>query len=243
MRPRVGPTMFPPSTWQTPPRHAPFAKAGTLDYARKKRIFDLAIALPLTVATLPLVVILAIGSAISFRAWPIFTQIRLGHHGKEFRFVKIRSLPADAPVTADKYELERMPNTRFGRFLRRFHLDELPQLWLVVFGTMSLVGPRPEMPCLAATFDQDFVAMRMTVKPGCTGLWQISDASAGLIGEDTRYDLFYINNRSLRLDLWILVQTALEIAGRPSLNSVNDLPEWTASDRNVEVREQVVEAA
>jgi lipopolysaccharide/colanic/teichoic acid biosynthesis glycosyltransferase len=105
MRPRVGPTMFPPSTWQTPPRHAPFTKAGTLDYARKKRIFDLAIALPLAVATLPLVVILAIGSAISFRAWPIFTQIRLGHHGKEFRFLKIRSLPVDAPAAADKYEL------------------------------------------------------------------------------------------------------------------------------------------
>jgi lipopolysaccharide/colanic/teichoic acid biosynthesis glycosyltransferase len=66
--------------------------------------------------------------------------------------------------------------------------------------------------------------MRITVKPGCTGLWQISEASAGLIGENPQYDRFYINNRSLRLDLWILAQTVLEIAGRPSLNSVNDLP-------------------
>jgi lipopolysaccharide/colanic/teichoic acid biosynthesis glycosyltransferase len=226
MRPRVGPTMFPPSTWQTPPRHAPFAKAGTLDYARKKRIFDLAIALPLAIASLPLVVILAIGSAISFRAWPIFTQIRLGHHGKEFRFVKIRSLPVDAPATADKYELAEVQNTAFGRFLRKFHLDELPQLWLVAWGTMSLVGPRPEMPALAATFDPDFVAKRTTVKPGCTGLWQISDASAGLIGEDPQYDTFYVTNPSLRLDLWLLARTSIDVLGGPPLTSIDDLPEW-----------------
>ena len=184
------------STQRTPsPRH-PHQTATPLTHEGKKRIFDLAIALPAVVLTLPLIVVLAVGSAISFRAWPFFTQTRLGHHGKEFRFVKIRSLPASAPAPADKYELQAVQNTRFGRFLRTWHLDELPQLWLVVWGTMSLVGPRPEMPSLAATFDPDFVAERMTVKPGCTGLWQISDASGGLIGENPSYDRLYVAESS-----------------------------------------------
>ncbi|WP_395154247.1 sugar transferase [Ilumatobacter sp.] len=194
--------------------------------AIRKRLFDLAIAIPAAVFTLPIVLALAVGSAISFRAWPFFTQIRLGHHGEEFRFMKVRSLPATAPAAADKYELETVQNTRFGNFLRKSHLDELPQLWLVVWGTMSLVGPRPEMPSLAATFDSDFVAARLTVKPGCTGLWQISKASAGLIGENPEYDLLYVDSESIRLDLWVLIRTAREILGGASMTSIKDVPGW-----------------
>ena len=123
-----------------------------------------------------------------------------------------------------------MENTRFGQFLRKFHLDELPQLWLVVWGTMSLVGPRPEMPSLAATFDPDFVAERMTVKPGCTGLWQISTASAGLIGEAPEYDLLYIRSESIRLDLWVLARTASEMLGRAPLTSIDDVPVWATTE-------------
>ena len=202
----------------------------------RKRLLDLAFAVPAAVLTLPLVLVLAIGSAISFRAWPFFVQKRLGLNGREFRFIKLRSLPATTPVAADKYQLRQVENSRWGRFLRNTKLDELPQLWLVVWGTMSLVGPRPEMPELAATFDQSFVAERTTVKPGCTGLWQISMASAALIGESPEWDVVYVRAYSLRLDIWILARTVLQFVGGLSLTSADDLPEWANRTRNVEER-------
>jgi lipopolysaccharide/colanic/teichoic acid biosynthesis glycosyltransferase len=86
------------------------------------------------------------------------------------------------------------------------------------------------MPSLAATFDPEFVAERMTVKPGCTGLWQISTASAGLIGEHPEYDLAYVDAQSIQLDLWILLRTAFEILGAASLASARDIPIWACSE-------------
>ena len=199
-----------------------------LSYERKSRLLDLLIAVPASIVLLPFIFVLAIGSAISFRAWPFFTQLRLGHHGAEFRFIKIRSLPATTPAAVDKYELKALTNTRFGGFLRKFHLDELPQLWLVVWGTMSLVGPRPEMPCVAATFAPDFVAARLTVKPGCTGLWQISTSSVGLIGDNPKYDLVLVDSESVRLDLWVLCRTPFHMLGARSVRSLDDVPGWVS---------------
>ena len=193
---------------------------------RLQRALDLAVALPLALVTLPLVMALAVGSALSFRAWPLFHQPRLGRDGDEFRFTKIRSLPAQAPAAADKYALQEVENTRFGLFLRRSKLDELPQLWLVVTGRMSLVGPRPEMPSLAYTFDRNFVVTRCRVRPGVTGLWQISPASAGLIGEAPEYDLTYLANRSLRLDVWLLARTARQVLLSGDGTDLDDLPPW-----------------
>jgi lipopolysaccharide/colanic/teichoic acid biosynthesis glycosyltransferase len=197
--------------------------------SRKKRLFDLVISVPLTVLTLPIVLLLAVGSAISFRAWPFFTQKRLGLNGTEFTFVKLRSLPRDASTTADKYELRSVENTRWGRFLRNSKLDELPQVWLVVSGRMSLVGPRPEMPSLAATFDPVFVEDRLMVKPGCTGIWQVSTASAGLIGDASEYDLRYLMAASARLDLWLLLRTIALMArlGRPI--DEHTIPSWAGA--------------
>jgi len=173
----------------------------------------------------PVMLGLAIGSAISYRAWPLFSQPRLGRDGTQFRFVKIRSLPASAPDAADKYVIGRVANNRWGRFIRRYHLDELPQLWLVATGKMSLVGPRPEMPGLAARFDPEFVRERLTVRPGCTGLWQISTDSAGLIDET----LHYVRNWTFRLDIWILLRTATEVAGGRSVESLRELPRWSGA--------------
>ena len=96
--------------------------------------------------------------------------------------------------------------------LRGHHLDELPQLWLVIAGKMTLVGPRPEMPTLSASFDREFVADRVSVKPGCTGLWQVSQGSRGLIGESPEWDRHYVEHATLRLDLWIMFRTVLMMA-------------------------------
>lgn len=134
-------------------------------------------------------------------------QQRLGRDGRLFTLIKIRSLPEATPPSVNKYQLHAFPTTRFGRFLRRTHLDELPQCWLVLTGRMSLVGPRPEMPQLAAQFDPSFISSRNSVRPGLTGLWQLSSASGKLIAEAKEFDLYYLHQASALLDAWILYRT------------------------------------
>jgi lipopolysaccharide/colanic/teichoic acid biosynthesis glycosyltransferase len=193
---------------------------------RRRLVLDIVIGGTLLVLTFPVAVVLSIGSTISLRAWPIFTQDRLGRGGVPFRFAKIRSLPPDAPRYADKYAIQDVPRTRFGTFLRTSHLDELPQLALVVVGRMSLVGPRPEMASVAATFDPAFMEARSCLRPGCTGLWQVSEAADRLIGEAPEYDLYYVEHSCIRLDLWILWRTALQLI--PSVGGVTleQVPKW-----------------
>ena len=194
-----------------------------------KRVIEGVVAVVLSIVTAPIVIVLLIGSAVTFRAVPLFVQPRLGLDGRVFRFVKVRTLPSSAPIDADKYSLAAIEAGRWGRALRRSHLDELPQLWLVATGRMSLVGPRPEMPRLAATFDTDFVAERMTVRPGCTGLWQVSVDVARLIGEAPEYDLHYARHRTLRLDAWIIGRTVTSMLGGRKITSLGDIPAWTGA--------------
>lgn len=188
---------------------------GTYAAGPFKRTFDLVLALALSIATLPVVLALALGSAIAFRAWPFFTQERLGKDGVPFRFVKVRSLPTSVPRYIDKHRLAEQSTSRWGKVLRVTHLDELPQLWLVVTGRMSLVGPRPEMAAVAAHFNQDFVAARTTVRPGCTGPWQVSTSYQQLIGSDTRFDHLYLQEASLAFDLRVLWWTVVQRLGAP----------------------------
>jgi lipopolysaccharide/colanic/teichoic acid biosynthesis glycosyltransferase len=177
-----------------------------------KRPLDTILALPLIVISLPLIVVLACGSAAAFRSWPIFLQRRVGRHGRLFWVPKIRTLPGSAPRGVDKYSLELQTN-RFGRFLRRTHLDEFPQLWLVPLGRMSLVGPRPEMPELLDRYPVAFAELRARVRPGCTGLWQLSPAACGLIYEAPLYDEYYVEQVSFRLDARLLRETFLILLG------------------------------
>ena len=196
---------------------------------RRRVVLDIAGGGLLLVLTLPVAGVLALGSWLSLRSWPIFTQERLGRAGRPFLFAKIRSLPASAPKYADKYAIRDVPRTRFGRFLRSSHLDELPQLALVVAGRMSLVGPRPEMATVAATFDPAFMRARSRVRPGCTGLWQISVAADKLIGEAPEYDLFYVAHSCIRLDLWILWRTALQLLPGVAGVRLDQVPRWAVS--------------
>jgi lipopolysaccharide/colanic/teichoic acid biosynthesis glycosyltransferase len=196
---------------------------------RAKRTFDLMASVLLTVLTAPLVALLATGSAVSFRAWPLFVQKRLGWAGRPFFFVKLRSLPTNATAAADKYTIAAAATSRWGSFLRTSHLDELPQLWLVVTGRMSLVGPRPEMPFLAARFDPAFVRERLAVRPGITGTWQVSTASAGLIGEAPELDRFYLAHAGPRLDAWVLLRTIGGLLGLPRV-PLERFPGWSSDD-------------
>jgi lipopolysaccharide/colanic/teichoic acid biosynthesis glycosyltransferase len=195
----------------------------------RKRILDVSIAAPAALITLPVPMALAAWAAIRYRANPLFNQPRLGHGGKLFKFWKIRSLPPIAPETADKYQLRAIELPRLASVIRFRHLDELPQLFLVLSGKMSLVGPRPEMPTLANSFDTDFVDKRLSVLPGCTGLWQISTSARKLIGEHPEFDLHYVRNWTLRLDLWVLYRTVLAMGFNHEIETVDEIPRWTGA--------------
>ena len=147
-----------------------------------------------------------------------FKQVRVGRDGDTFVCWKYRTMGLDAE--SQKAELEHLSEgpgllfklkedprvTRAGRWLRRYSLDELPQLYNVLRGEMSLVGPRPAIPQEAEQYD-DWVRNRLKVKPGMTGLWQVSGRTETSFSDYVRFDLFYIQNWSLALDLWILWRT------------------------------------
>jgi lipopolysaccharide/colanic/teichoic acid biosynthesis glycosyltransferase len=195
-----------------------------------KRAFDVSIGVVLVLLTLPVMVACTIGAAIAHRANPFFVQTRVGRGGRPFRVVKIRTLPPEAPRYADKYAIGAIPIPRFTALLRQLHLDELPQLLLVVTGRMSLVGPRPEMQGLHDRLDADFAAERSSVRPGCTGLWQVGTGCQGLIGESPEFDQHYLRFGTFRLDLWILVRTVGMFTGRHRpLASITDIPAWTGA--------------
>ncbi len=138
----------------------------------------------------------------------LFVQERVGRDGARFRIFKFRTMREDAEPYAVGPANGRDPRiTRFGRWLRATSFDELPQLWNVLRGEMSLVGPRPEMPFIAAEYDA-WQRRRLGVPPGITGLWQILGRKDLPMHENLQYDFYYIRNRSLVLDAWILLKTA-----------------------------------
>ncbi len=191
-----------------------------------RRGLDILVGSALAVLTLPILVVAAVGAAISLRAWPFFCQVRVGQDGTPFHFLKVRTLRVDVPEYIDKHQLDAAHIPAFCQLLRRLHLDELPQLLLVLRGKMSLVGPRPEMAHLHAKMPDGFATSRTSVRPGCTGLWQVSESSTELIGAAPHYDHFYLAARSLRLDLWVLYRTALTMAGVGRAISLDDVPTW-----------------
>jgi sugar transferase (PEP-CTERM system associated) len=179
-----------------------------------KRLLDVSIALLMLCVGLPIMAVVALAILLESGLPVIYVQERVGLHGKPFRLYKFRSMRQNAegdgqPVWATKAD-QRV--TRLGRFLRQTRLDELPQLFNVLLGDMSLVGPRPERPAFVSALEQEipFYALRHQVKPGITGWAQIC-FPYGASSEDARqklqYDLYYLKNYSLFLDLNILCLT------------------------------------
>ena len=179
--------------------------------ATGKRALDLFVSLLVIVLSLPLWLLAAL---LIKRASPgpvFFTQARVGRDGKQFRMYKFRTmhqhLSGDAPTPRSKAD-PRITN--IGRWLRRFSLDELPQFLNVLRGEMSVVGPRPEMQFIVDKYSS-LERERLRVKPGITGLWQISYARQMAIHENLDYDLYYIEHQSLLLDLVIISLTAFAV--------------------------------
>jgi exopolysaccharide biosynthesis polyprenyl glycosylphosphotransferase len=172
----------------------------------------------------PLFLVIAVG--VKLDGGPVFfRQTRVGRHGREFSMLKFRSMVVDAEQRRDEldarneaagplFKMRHDPRvTPFGSFLRRYSLDELPQLFNVLGGTMSLVGPRPPLPDEVRTFALDALR-RLMVRPGLTGLWQISGRSDLSWEQSVRVDLRYVENWSLALDALILWRTVGAVVRR-----------------------------
>lgn len=184
----------------------------TLRYQLSKRILDITGALSLLFLTSPLLILVAVLIRISSSGPVIFQQQRIGFQGKLFTIHKFRTMYSEAPKYGYHPSNDQDPRiTPIGKWLRRLSLDELPQLWNVLRGEMSLVGPRPEMPFIVTTYS-DYQLRRLTVKPGLTGLWQISSDRGLPIHENLQHDFYYISQVSLGVDLGILSITPVILA-------------------------------
>jgi exopolysaccharide biosynthesis polyprenyl glycosylphosphotransferase len=189
-----------------------------------KRLIDMIGAAILIPPLLPLMAAIAVAIKLDSSGPVLATQTRLGRGGRAFRAYKFRSMrtiSVEIPEelrrqnesTGPLFKMRRDPRiTRVGRFLRRTSLDELPQLFNVLLGQMSLVGPRPPLPREIEGYNE-VQLKRLTVIPGMTGLWQVSGRSELTFEDMLSLDLKYIDNRSLALDLWILLKTLPCILG------------------------------
>ena len=190
-----------------------------------KDLFDRCVAAAALISLFPLLVLLGLIIWLHDRGPALFTQIRVGKDGRVFRIYKFRTMVVDAeqrkPGLLDSndrdgilFKLRKDPRiTALGAHLRRWSVDELPQLLNVFLGDMSLVGPRPALPDEAAKY-ADHVRRRLVVKPGLTGLWQVSGRSDLSWEESVRLDLRYVENWSLALDLQIIWKTISALVRR-----------------------------
>jgi lipopolysaccharide/colanic/teichoic acid biosynthesis glycosyltransferase len=205
----------------SPAAHRSFEKAQVRDAI--KRYVDVIGSLAAMVITLPVWALIALAVKLTSRGPVLFVQERAGLNGQPFRMFKFRSMVVDAEVRLKDlvkiedlaepvYKLQDDPRvTRVGKFLRRFGLDELPQLLNVLRGEMSLVGPRPEVMALVDRYSAE-QRRRLRVKPGITGYQQIHNRGMPDMAARLAYDLYYLRNRSNLLDMWILAMTVLVIS-------------------------------
>lgn len=189
-----------------------------------KRFMDILLAVPITIAALPLMIVIALAIKLTSPGPVFFRQERVGEHGRPFRMIKFRSMVVDAEqrlktldragqVNAVLFKQQDDPRvTSIGRIIRKYSLDELPQLFNVLLGQMSLVGPRPSLAREVAVYESDAV-QRLRVQPGMTGLWQTSGRSDLTWEQSLRLDLWYVDNWSPVLDLQILVRTVRTVLG------------------------------
>ena len=184
-----------------------------------KSLVDKVLTLGLILAALPALVLVGLLVRLDSSGPIFFRQKRVGAQGEEFDMLKFRTMVVDAEErlaelaaqhdgNAVLFKMKDDPRvTRVGKFLRRYSVDELPQLVNVLKGQMSLVGPRPPLPREVAGYEPDAIR-RLRVRPGLTGLWQVSGRSDLSWEESLRLDLWYVDNWSLVLDLQILFRTA-----------------------------------
>lgn len=183
-----------------------------------KRALDLSLALFILLVTLPLLIGAIVAIKLTSRGPAFFKQVRIGRHGESFVMLKLRTMVVDAEerkaalvsqneADGPMFKIQRDPRvTPVGRWLRKLSIDELPQLFCVLIGSMSMVGPRPALPEEVAQWDAT-VRERLRVLPGLTGMWQVSGRSDSSFEQYKRLDLYYVDNWSLAHDLRICART------------------------------------
>jgi exopolysaccharide biosynthesis polyprenyl glycosylphosphotransferase len=213
--------MYEEITGRIPVRHVgahwvaalPRRAGGGRTYDLAKRLLDVTVAAVALIVTGPLMLLIALAIRLESAGPVIYRQQRQGYLGKTFDVQKFRTMIATAENGAAVWATPRDPRrTRLGRFLRPTRLDELPQLWNVLVGDMSLIGPRPERPAFVAELQKaiPFYRARMLVRPGITGWAQVNFTYASSIEdavEKLQYDLYYVKHRSAFLDLVIALKT------------------------------------
>lgn len=187
-------------------------------YLRVKRMMDLILSLAALPIVLPILLVASIAIRMDSPGPALFVQTRIGLHGRHFALYKLRTMVANAEElkastldsrTIHFKTLDDPRITRVGRFLRKTSLDELPQLFNVIRGDMSLVGPRPTSLNLATY--EPWHERRLEIRPGVTGLWQVSGRNAMTFDERVKLDIEYIDHLSLANDLKLLGQTVLVV--------------------------------
>ncbi len=201
---------------------ASFSPSDTNGYLIVKQACDFVLAIILVILASPVILIAGLLIRLTTRGPIFYSQIRLGRFGKPFRIYKLRtmkhrcesisgpqwSVPGDSRVTP------------IGRLLRKTHIDELPQLWNVIRGDMSLVGPRPERPEFVPELERQIshYALRLRVRPGITGLAQVHlppDTDLESVRRKVAYDIYYVNKFSIWLDFRLVLCTGLKFVGVP----------------------------
>jgi len=195
----------------------------SLSYVVAKRALDLVGSAVAVVLFGPLMLLVMAALVVATRGRPLFFQTRVGHQGRPFRMVKFRTMRLDADALRHSvvneqdgpiFKNRRDPRvTRLGRLLRSTSIDELPQLFNVLSGQMSLVGPRPPLPAEVACYAA-WQRRRLAVKPGLTCLWQVSGRSEIGFEQWVRMDLWYLKHQSLWVDLALLARTPWSVLSR-----------------------------
>jgi lipopolysaccharide/colanic/teichoic acid biosynthesis glycosyltransferase len=173
-----------------------------------ERALDLAIAGPAAVLAAPVTALLAVAVRLESAGHPLYRQTRVGRDGELFEIYKLRTMVRGAEFTGAGLAIQEGDEriTRIGAFLRRYSLDEIPNLWNVLRGEMSIVGPRPTLPVQVEQYNERQRG-RLAVKPGITGWAQVNGRASLPWSERIELDLWYVEHRSLALDLTILART------------------------------------
>jgi lipopolysaccharide/colanic/teichoic acid biosynthesis glycosyltransferase len=173
-----------------------------------KRVFDLLLGAIGTVLSAPLIAVLAVAIRLESPGHPIYRQPRVGKDGRRFEICKLRTMEAGAELVGAGLAISEGDSriTRVGAFARRYSLDELPNLWNVLRGDMSVIGPRPTLQSQVDTYT-DRQRGRLAVKPGITGWAQVNGRTSLPWPERIELDLWYVEHRSLAVDLQILTRT------------------------------------
>lgn len=186
-------------------------------YYALKRALDVIVILVVALVALPFMTLIALGIKLEDGRDVFYKQKRLGLYKEPFYLYKFQTYIANAEQNGAEWSTENDPRiTRFGRFLRRTHLDELPQIWNVLQGDLSLVGPRPERPEFVAALEKEvpYFDLRHVVKPGVTGWAQVKFKYAATVLESYQkfeYDMFYAKNQNLFMDMGIIMRTVLKL--------------------------------